>query len=200
LHGIFFELLSKIDIEEIKSVFEFKTVNCVQCFTCGSKRREVENIEIFLSPSNINGTAMCGDGVKFNELITKPSLRKQVCCNCDNSETIHEIRRELIFPAVNQYVCVLLPLFADDGNRYKQRKILQFDSNNLKIGNHRFRVLAAVMHTGDTPYSGHYTSIVRHDVNKWLLIDDMKNSFNNIRQRFVGNLENVYCAFLERKS
>jgi len=103
---------------------------------------------MFLSPSNINETAMCGDSVKFNELVTKPSLRKQVCCNCDNCQTIHEVRREIIFPNSNQYVCVLLPLFADDGNRYKQRKITQFDSNNLKIDGHRFKVLAAVIHTG----------------------------------------------------
>jgi len=70
--------------------------------TCGSKRKECENIEIFSSPSNINETSMCGDGVKFNELITKPALRKQVCCNCDSSETIHEVRRKLIFPVSNQ--------------------------------------------------------------------------------------------------
>jgi len=66
----FLHLLTKIDNEEIKSLFAFNTVNCLHCLTCRSKRREAENIEMFLSPSNINETAMCGDGVKFNELVT----------------------------------------------------------------------------------------------------------------------------------
>jgi len=195
-----FDLLAKIDVEEIRSLFEFNTVNFLHCCVCGYERREIEITEIFLTPSNINENVMCKEGLKFSEMMTKSTLRKQICCNCGNTETIHEVRREIIFPNSNKYVCLLLPLFDDNGNRYKQRKIIQFEANNLKTSNHRFKVLAAVIHSGNTLYSGHYTSIVRHELNKWILIDDLKTSYNNVRQRFVSNLDSVYCVFLERKS
>jgi len=82
-------------------------------------------------------------------------------------------------------------------NRYEKRKIAQFNANNLKMYNHRFKVLSAVLHSGNSPYSGHCKAIVRHEMNKWILIDDLTNSYNNIRQRSVNNLVGIYCVFLK---
>lgn len=76
-------------------------------------------------------------------------------------------------------------------------KIINYDPNNILIPNNQninFKIIAAIVHHGDTANSGHYVIWTRYQ-NSWLRISDTEaRSYNNL----IQYLNNVYLLILKK--
>ncbi len=193
------DLLGQLS-QEAHALFRFRVQRQLCCASCGAMKdpRVQEEFVLQLHPKDREQT--------FAELmasVQETALVPNVDCERCRGKRLQMDTVQFALGAHQRYMILSVSTFGVDSNQQSRRldgrKIQGFQANKTRVFGSDFRAVAAIEHTGNTPYSGHYVCWARHDnPSGWTLLHDDDSKWWRELKRFVMNLKDVCLLFMEK--
>lgn len=191
-HEFFSTFINKLDeVIACRNLFEFVVSTRVFCRERNHLIRETPSagMEIILAPP---------DGPCTFSSLFREQISMSFCNECQQQSLVVEQNTYDFSVNDQHYLVVMLQLFDDNVQRKCNRAISGFNANKVSIGGKNYKCVGAILHSGNSPQSGHYTCLVRCSDNRWIHINDLNYDDIQYRTRFVPSLKDVYLLFLQK--
>lgn len=157
-------------LPDLEKILQFDIIITRKCTICFEETTKSEKYNLFtVSLKNVVVDGLYNLQQILDDMFTNVVVPKALCSYCGMIGDLEELiflepKEDIIILHFNRFVSLTEKLIV-------KLRVMR-DNSVVNINNNQYKISCVVHHFGDTPNSGHYTTTVCFDKDKWFYVDD----------------------------